>query len=104
MRQRAGAEVRAVLVNQIPNAKVFQSKIHIGDFKENHGAAAVANRAADIMQKNTRLLDVLQNVPATDQIRFIIGVALRIKVSNKNDALGGVMGPLERGARIETNT
>ena len=78
-RQRRPREVRAVLVDHVPDPQVAQCPERIRDLEIDLRSRIARRGMADRLEKGSRLRDVLEHVAATDQIGREVTVILAVE-------------------------
>src|SRR5690606_8217236 len=89
-RERAEAEVRAVLVVHVPEGALPEHPVHIGKLEEDCRIRPIAERPPDHLHELLRLVDVLEGVPAVDEVRREMRILLGVEIANEGDAARGL--------------
>lgn len=82
-RERAAAEVGAVLVDEVPDAQIAQRVSGVGDLEEYDRARLGVEAVADAANERDRMLNMLQHVRARQQITRIARVLGTVEVANE---------------------
>src|SRR5215470_1093171 len=92
-----------MLVNNVPDRKLFQNKTHVGHLKVHECGTAVTNRPAHRGKKSSRIGNVFKDVTTTDQIARVSNVLFSIEILDVADPRGGALQVRSLIARIEAD-
>src|SRR5687767_7208835 len=76
-----------MLVINIPKGGLLENAVDIGQLEKKQRIGAVPNRAANHAHKGIRRRDMLQRVPAANDVRIEVSVLLAIEILNKFQAI-----------------
>ena len=79
----AGGEVGAVFVVDVPERALAQHAERVRDFEPDAGAVPLADRLPHGPHERAGVRDVLQRVPAADEVGLDLGIRGRVGVANE---------------------
>ena len=91
--ERARAEVRAVLVVDVPEGPQVQNPGDLGDHEEDQGVAVLAQGRADAADERRGVVHMLERHLAAQEIRAQVAVARAVEVLDERGVADGALLP-----------